>query len=672
MSETTQISPGQTFWVGLALTPSEDWHTYWRNPGDAGKATSIEWSLPAQFTASAIHWPAPSRLPSEPVVSFGYPADVLLPVQITVPADLQTDTVTLKAHARWLVCKDVCIPEQAELILTLRVGKQGQPTADAALILDALHQTPLEATVSSEFGSSHATPDAGDHVGSQIDLRISADAQLLNNITAAFFFPYASDIINNAAAQPLTIGKSHLGLVIPTLPTVAEDLLNKQRDARDLAGVVVIETGTGRAAWAINPTLNTALPPLVAITTTANSLSLFEALLFAFLGGLILNLMPCVLPVLSLKALAIARKSGAERAAIRAQGWVFAAGVIISFLIVAGALLVIKAAGAQIGWGFHLQNPLVIGVLIYVLFLVALNLSGVFEVGAGLQGVGQKFAHNNSAWGTFFTGVLAVMVATPCTAPFMAPALGFALTQPMGIALAVFLALGIGFALPLWLVCQIPAAQRLLPKPGAWMDTFKQLLAFPMYLAAIWLIWVLGRQSGPNAIGIILLGCLALGFATWVMTKQWKTFLRISFMVLAIVAAVMALHSVSKTSGLEHATSSNTAHAGIETEPYTPARLADLRAAHQPVFVNMTADWCITCMVNEKVAFTNNANKIFVEKNITYLIGDWTNYDPAITAYLAEFKRSGVPLYVYYDANDNVTVLPQILTERILLDALGQ
>ncbi|WP_051234739.1 protein-disulfide reductase DsbD family protein [Marinimicrobium agarilyticum] len=393
-----------------------------------------------------------------------------------------------------------------------------------------------------------------------------------------------------------------------------------------------------------------------------SSLWLLQAVGFALLGGMILNLMPCVFPVLSIKVMSLAQ---ADRSHMARHGWAYTAGIMVCFLAFSGILMLARAGGEAIGWGFQLQSPLLVAALAYLFFIMGLSLSGLINIGTGMMGAGQSLTQRSGLSGSFFTGVLAAVVASPCTAPFMGAALGFALTQPGLVGLTVFAALGLGMALPLLLLCHMPALARRLPRPGAWMETLKELLAFPLYITALWLVWVLGRQVGLNAAMVLCLGGVAIAFALWLMNRPaggWAQYLRRAGIAAAWVAAIVVPWQML-TSTPEH----------DRWQPYSAETLAELRAQGTPVFVNLTADWCITCMANEKVALgTEQVNNAFEELGVVTLKGDWTNRDPEITALLDAYGRSGVPLYLWFPSGHtgDGKMLPQLLTADIVEGAL--
>ena len=412
--------------------------------------------------------------------------------------------------------------------------------------------------------------------------------------------------------------------------------------------------------------------PKIANNNTGQ-LTFLSAVVLAFLGGLVLNLMPCVFPVLSIKALSLVEMKGQEAKEARLHGIAYTVGVILSFLLIAGVLIALKHAGTAIGWGFQLQNPIIVGLLAYLLFFIGLSLSGLIEIGSGLTSIGGKLAGNHSYTGSFFTGALATIVATPCTAPFMGAAMGFALTQSAFVSLTIFAVLGFGLALPYLLLSFIPAVRVLLPKPGAWMETFKQFLAFPMFASTLWLIWVLSQQAGTGAIFLALFGLLFLSFAVWL-----SRFSNLAARIIMIATIIGVIYTLSEMRNMSAPEATQTMSEKYTAISYSKDALAELLRRDEPVFVDMTAAWCITCKVNETTVLnTKTIQDLFAEKNVQQVVGDWTNRNAAITEYLDEHKRNGVPLYVYYGKPDPTTgirpepvILPQILTQAIVRNAL--
>jgi thiol:disulfide interchange protein DsbD len=694
VSEVRSAGPGQVFSVALVLDIRDGWHTYWRNPGDSGQATKITWELPPGFKAGEIEWTTPHRFELPPLVNYGYAKQAVHLVEVTAPATLPAGSdALLRAKASWLVCADLCIPENAELQLRLSAtAAPGAVDPDAAALF-ALARSELPAP-------SPATSARID--GDRFVIKLAADwGTTLGQIQSLSFFPYDDGLIEYAAPQTLTRGKDALELAIklgyqpPAGGPVRGLLLVTQADG-DRSTTVPLEiaaTLAARAGAAAAPHPQFAPLPSGAAPARApagagagaDDMGLGALLLFAILGGLVLNLMPCVFPVLSIKAIGLVEQAKKHPAAVRAKGLMFAAGVISSMLVLAAALLALRAGGEEIGWGFQLQSPLFVTLMAYLLLAVGLNLSGVFEVGGGLAGIGDGLTQGDSYHAAFFTGVLTTLVATPCTAPFMAAAVGAALTQSPFIALCIFTALGFGLALPYLLLSFAPVLRRALPKPGAWMDTLKQIFAFPMYASAAWLLWVLAQQTAVFGLGAALAGAILIGLAAWAYQKsktsaQTGRIIAVATACAAIGVAIALPVRVARTETAAPAAAAAAAQAGAPREadgwePYNAGRLASLQAAGKPVLVNFTASWCLTCLVNERTAFSDTAvQEIFRDKGITLMKGDWTNRDPQITKALAAFHRAGVPLYVVYNAKPGATdpeVLPQILSAGVVRDALA-
>jgi thiol:disulfide interchange protein len=660
VGETSAIAPGQSIWVALELNIRDGWHTYWRNPGDSGQATTLEWQLPPGFTAGDIVWTAPHRFEIPPLVNYGYAKHALHLVQVTAPKDLKAGTpVTLSAKAGWLVCSDVCIPEDANLQLTLPVSAEAgavDPTT-AALFTAARGELP-----SAQLAATTARIQDG-----RLIVTLGKEwGAVLSQIKSLEFFPYDEGGIEYAAPQTLTRSKGALELAMklgdqpPKAGTIRGVLSATEQNGNDS---VVVPMEIAAALSAAGPA------PAAAAEGAGRSLPVL--LLFAILGGVILNLMPCVFPVLSIKAMGLVEQAKKHPAAVRAKGLAFAAGVISSMLCLAGTLLALRAGGEQVGWGFQLQSPLFVTLLVYLLLAVGLNLSGVFEIGGGLAGIGDGLTRGESFRASFFTGVLTTLVATPCTAPYMAVAAGAALSQPAFIALCIFAALGFGLALPFLLLSFAPWLRRALPKPGAWMDTLKQFFAFPIYASAAWLLWVLAQQTSPFGLGAALAGAILIALAAWAYQKS-KSSSRIAraaalaTAALAVLLAVVLPVRFADVAAAAPSASAGGTHAADEWRPYDAAEVAKLTAAGRPLLVNFTASWCLTCLVNERNAFTDSAvQEIFRDKDVTLMKGDWTNRDPAITKALAAFGRAGVPLYVVYNSkpgSSEPVVLPQLLT----------
>lgn len=638
VSETDSVAPSTRFRIGLRFQLADGWHTYWKNPGDAGVAPELTLDLPAGTRAGEVEWPAPRRLAEGPIMTYGYLGQVLLTQTVTPPS--VGGPMVIKAHATWLVCKDLCVPEEGDFRLELP-GGAALPSPQAPLF--AAHD--------------RAVPRP-----SPWQARVSPDGALfvqgpeLNSTTVvdAWFVPDASERIQHDAAQPLSVRAGGFVLALR---------LAQGFDARaGLTGVLSLRDRSGQQTDVELHAVPGPPPPPVGPP-------LLQVLGFAFLGGLILNLMPCVFPILAMKAVGFA--AGAAHGRARAHAVSYTAGVLVTFTALALALLAARAGGSAAGWGFQFASPAFVTAMSWLLFVVGLNLSGVFEVGHGLTGIGGRVAARHGHLGSFFTGLLAVLVATPCTAPFMGVAVAAALAAPPLVTVLVFLAMGLGLASPYAALASVPGLARYMPRPGRWMELLRQGLAFPMYGAAVWLLWVVSQESGSTGVLATAAGFVLLGFAGWVwglsqgLSPRGRRFGQAS----AVMALLLTLAVLS---GSAMAPPSAAAHGETDIEAFTPARLAALRAAGQPVFVNITAAWCVTCLVNERVAIgTGAVQQAFGEKHVAYLKGDWTRQDPALTAYLRENGRDGVPLYVFYPAGNGLPVmLPQILTEGAILGLL--
>ena len=658
VAETTAAVPGTRLTLGLLLEHDPHWHTYWSNPGDSGLPTTLEFTLPDGVVAEQIAWPHPERFELSGIVNFGYGGRRLLPISITLPAGYAATSLPVRAAANWLVCEVECLPGKAEYALELPVAS----TAD------------VDASWAGDFASARAdlprasaatfaiAPDAGAMV-------LALDGLEAGAVPAEWqWFPETPETVANGAQpkwQRVADGwqarwpKSEYFTALPA----------------EVALVAVDGDGT---AWrfAAAPGAAGAITALADATSLQDDavepLGLLTALLFAFIGGLILNLMPCVFPVLSIKALG-ALGSAEDRAALRRHGAWYAAGVVATFLLLAGALLALRAGGEQLGWGFQLQEPRFVAAIALLLFAMALSFSGVWAFGGRFAGAGQRLTEGHGARASFFTGALAVVVASPCTAPFMGTALGWALAQPAVAALAVFVALGLGLAAPMLLLGFVPALARALPRPGPWLEGFRQLLAFPLYLTVVWLLWVYGEQTSQLGMAWLLAALTALAFALWLFGRRsaMRSLRARATTAMVSAAALVLAFGLALSSAVPAATGAQAARAD-GAEPGSDQRLAELRAAGQPVLVNMTAAWCITCLANERVALsTDTVREALATGGVAYLKGDWTRHDEAITRYLQRYDRNGVPLYVLYPPDGGAPrVLPQLLTPDAVADAI--
>jgi thiol:disulfide interchange protein DsbD len=647
VAERAAIVPGESLTVALRLAIIPEWHTYWLNPGDSGEPTALHWRLPAGFRAGPIEWPVPERLPAGPLMNFGYSGEALHLVRIDAPAGLVPGTqVTLAARATWLVCKIDCIPEEGELALTLPVAASaGRDERWAGPIAAARARIPAPATALAEWSLAARTGAEG------VVLHLSAAGRPA--LPEARFFPFEQGKVEPAAPQRLESAKGGYSL---TLPRAAQPVGAFHR----VSGVLVLsrEGDPQPRAFSIDVPVAAAAAP----ASAAAGLGFVAALLAAFAGGLILNLMPCVLPVLAIKVLGFA---GTDARQGRRHGLLYGAGVLVSFWALAGLLFALRAAGAELGWGFQLQSPAAVALLALLFFGLALNLSGVFELGGLVPGGLAAWSAKNPALDWFLTGVLAVVIAAPCTAPFMGAALGFAVAADAVQAFAVFTALGLGMALPYVALAWFPAWLRYVPKPGPWMVRLKQALAFPLYATVVWLAWVLGRQTGLDGVVWLLAACVTLAIAAWLAGLPGSRGLAArGAIALALVGSlVMAL--------VPREDASQAAASGATWRAYSAETVASLTAAGKPVFVDFTAAWCVTCQVNKKLVLSReDVLADFRARGVTLVRADWTRRDADIAQALAGVGRSGVPTYVLYRPGRAPVVLPEILTRERLVEAL--
>ena len=666
LSEVAQVNPGEPFWVALRQTIRPKWHTYWKNPGDSGLPTEIAWKLPDGAKAEPIVWPTPKLENVSGVINYGYSDDVLLLVRITPPADA-AGPLTIAADANWLVCEDVCIPEEGKFALTLPVGPTATPASAATRAL--FDKTRREVPVDLPWTARYGVAKSGDPT-----LVIDAKGLKADTLRGIYFFPGEWGAVAHMAKQNATVTADGI-----RIPLKKGDDKSKATPGKLIGTLVLTEkTGDGesRQAFDLVASLDPAFVPSPSFAADGEALSLWEALLFALLGGMILNLMPCVFPVLAMKAASFARLAGASRADMRQDGFAYTAGVLVTFALMAAIVLAIRASVGDVNWGFQFQSPVFSLLVAYLFFIVGLNLSGMFEIGGRFVGVGHGLATRPGPTGAFFTGALAVVVATPCTAPFMAAALGVALTQPAPQTVAVLLAMGLGLALPYLARASTPALQRLMPRPGLWMDRLRQFLAFPMYASAAWMIWVLTQQVGADGVMYALGGMILIAFAIWVAKLgdrvSWpRRSLAAASLLLALGAAVKLQDGPATA-----ATASGGVAAGVSFEGwerFSRARMDEAVKQGKPVFVDFTAAWCITCLVNERVALeTPTARRAFEQAGVVKLKGDWTNRDPEITSTLKEAGRAGVPLYLFWPPGaDKPRILPQVLTEAMILSELN-
>lgn len=652
VADTSVIVPGQPFRVGLLLRMAPGWHTYWQNPGDAGLATSLDWDLPPGFSADAISWPVPQRI-IEPgdIHAFAYKGETLLLVTITPPARIDASEVNLRARAKWLVCEKICIPGRADVSLTLAVGSEVRPENSA--LFDRFRamlpssSEPLFTTHWSATAKGWNLAIGGADIGGRVD-----------------FFPLEGD--EHVHATPRDLQNGAADIAIPgTSPA---------------RGVLVIDPEIGDPrGWVVSSEKSTTAP------SSPVTSGLWRFLLLGFIGGLILNLMPCVLPVISLKIFGFMRQAGDSRANILRHGAAFVAGIFLWFLGLAVVIIALKAAGSEVTWAFQFQNPWFNFVIGAVVFVFALNLFGVFEIvlpGRAAQGISQAGSHGGLT-GSFAQGILATLLATPCTAPFLGTALGFAFSQSSGVILAMFSSIAAGMSAPYLLLSAQPGWMRFLPQPGAWMERLKQFMGFPLLATLLWLLYVIGQQRGTEALIWAAAAYLGLGLSAWL----YGAFLgplssgRAKFLATLGILLSLGLTFFYFTVNLfARAAAHAPAQAGkissdvIPWVPYSEAELQRVLAEGRPVFLDFTADWCITCKFNMRTAIDTPAvREAFENLGIVPMLADWTNSNPEITRKLAQFDRVGVPFYLFYAAGqaDSPVILPELLTEQMVLRTIG-
>ena len=671
MIPASSLVRGQVSSGGLYFKMEQGWHVYWKNAGDAGEPPRMQWTLPAGITAGPLEFPAPQRIPVGPLMDYGYNDEVLFPFQIKVDSGAATGPTTLHAKVNWLVCREVCIPGKAELEITRPVVNAGAGVApvepDATLYARWVARLPQPVPAGFKAGF---TPAPGGYRITLITGQRETDAE---------FFPSDSDLIANAAPQKVTPTAKGLTLEIqkdPTATATAKQLTGIVELSGNRAYEIAIPEGaavavrslasTTEAAPAFDLTaVGTAHPP-----STASTAGLPRIIGLAFLGGIILNLMPCVFPVLFLKGLALVNSSQEQRHKLRAHGLIYTLGILVSFWILVGVLIALRSAGSRLGWGFQFQSPLFLFLMAGLLFFLGLSLAGQFEIGLSLTSAGGSLAEKQGYAGSFFTGVLAVIVATPCTAPFMGAAIGYALAQPSAVTFAVFTALALGLAAPYLALAFQPAWTRLLPRPGAWMEILRQAVSVPIFGTVIWMAWVVAQAYGATMLAALLAAFLLLAIAGWFLgrwpAKGWAAVLA-GMLVLCVVG--LGIYSAG---ALAIPAQAVTAAQPGSWQPWSEDAAKKAQSEGHPVFVDFTAKWCLSCQVNERVALdTPEVKKAFEDAHVVLLKADWTQHDDAITTALQHLGRDGVPAYVLYPpGNTGPTLLPEALTPGIVIDAL--
>ncbi len=648
--ETAVVVPGQTVTLALMMRPDKGWHGYWKNPGDSGIETQIAWELPEGLTAGPIQYPVPERLIISGLMNYVYEGDYAQLIDVKVPAGLASGTkLPIRARVDYLACTDeICVPETANVAVDLEAGSAPAAQTNRAMF-DRFRQA-LPRPLGSEARFERA--------GNRFRLAIPFPAGL--ELREPYFYPLTDGALSYGAAQ--TFSRSGDTLIVET------DAATNGGNLQAVEGVLKLSDHNGLSLKAVPGAVPAAGTPVASEgeQPAAGASAMLAALLGAVLGGLLLNIMPCVFPILSLKALSLA-KAGGDEAAAKREAIAYTGGAVLICLALGAALLALRAGGAAAGWAFQLQDPRVILSLLLLVTAIALNLAGLFELPA-LTG-GGRLAERGGLSGAFWTGALAAFVATPCTGPFMGAALGAALVLPTAVALAIFAGLGFGLALPFLLLGFVPALRRRLPKPGAWMERFRRLMSVPMFLTALALAWILGRQAGVDGMALGLAAAMVLAFALWwVGRRQGRRglWLPLAPAALAATAAMFLIPTVASEPALA------SPQGALKTEPFSEARLAALQGEGKPVFVYFTADWCVTCKVNEKGALEREqVAQAFAKNEVAVLVGDWTRGDAAIGRFLEKHGRSGVPLYLYYEPGKPVEILPQVLTPSRLVSMVS-
>lgn len=648
ISSHDSILPGQKFYIALQTKLDRNWHTYWQNPGDSGEPVYIDWALPIGIEAGVINWPSPKVIQTGPIVNYGFEGSPIFPVQFSVGKDVEPGSiVTITANFSYLVCKDICIPENGSANLSIAIGPSIEDMLQKTKIDFALNKVPKKGDIESTVELKGET------------IKVGFKNFSLGNISELYFFPYENGYFKNISRKSSRNNNDRL--VLELIP----DLRRKEIFPSNVRGVLTYKiNGIPNSEVIDLDTSKLKLKEKKLLKKTPTNLSFVSALFGAFIGGIILNFMPCVFPIISMKAFSIAKLVSEKKSAIKRDALLYSAGIMTTFLVFAIVILLLKLGGAEIGWGFHLQSPKVVSVLSIILFLAGLSLLGVFETGSVFQNFSSRVMQKYKMTNSFFTGAFAVVVATPCTAPLMAGALGYAFVSTGLITITVLLSLGAGFASPFLLLACFPNIITKLPKPGVWMKYFKEALSFPMFAASIWLLWVLDQQVGPDGVAKVLVSFLFFVIAIW-FVKNNISARKLLAPIFLIIALILPLY------GDYNAEDNNTLYGSYEEE-WSSERVLDLNNEGKRVFVNFTAAWCVTCKYNEKVVLNDpRVKKLFKDTDTTLLVADWTNKNSKITKELRAHGRAGVPLYlVYSDTLITPVILPQTLSYNVIKNAI--
>lgn len=655
LAEDQTIQPGHPFWVGVRLEIQEGWDTYWINPGEAGLPTQVTWHLPEGYSVSALKWPAPKLFSSQDLIAFGYGNSTMLLAQITPPSTIDLSSLDIRADVSWLACKESCVPGESELLLSLPISMKAPQKDEKSLSYFNNAREQLPAPSEQQIHLTKESKKLVLHLGSQ-------------EIKEALFIPETKDLIDYHSPQLLQKGEGQYLL--------QTKLLDQKSGLPDhVKGVLLVKDPATDSQKAISIDL-----PI--LSATALSSKFWTALFFAFLGGIILNVMPCVLPVIALKIMSFVKLAGEKKSELFKHGAAFTGGVLSSFWVLTALLLILRTFGQSVGWGFQLQEPLFVAILIAFLFLFSLSLFGLFEMGSSFIALEGKARVRSPLISAFLNGVLATVVATPCTGPFLGSALGFALTLPVVSSFSIFTAMGIGMALPYLLFSLFPKLLRFLPKPGNWMIVFKQIIGFVMMATLLWLLWVFASQTTLAATFILLGSLLVIALSAWIF-GTWATPFRgkavrrlaMSFsLVLLAISGGVIVTSVKKLAAGEQTEITTSASEKSDWIPFSQEKLDQLRAEGKPVFVDFTARWCLICQSNKIPLHSNEVIQAFQDKGVTLMLADWTKKSPVITEMLEKLGRSGVPLYVLYpaDSQSEPLILPQTLSKTLVLDYLEQ
>ncbi len=622
---TSNNSQADELFIGIKMDMQKNWHTYWKNPGDSGGPIKVSWNLPDGLGVSDIYWPTPKLIPYSPLMTYGYKDFVIFPFKVTYESF--NELKNIKADIDFLICDDICVPEKAQIDTSFEKIPYSQE------LKKWINKVP-----------NVTFPILANQNENNLQLRFSFNDDIEN----IYFFIDQQDIVLHSKVQNLSKEKDNWLLSISTE--------NNPKHNEKLKGVIVIND----ESYLIDSDLSIDSYSKEAIT-------IIKALIFAFIGGLILNLMPCVFPIISLKVLSFISLGGDSTFKIRAHSIMFSFGVLASFLFIATLLIMLKSSGSSVGWGFQLQSPLIVGLLSLIMFLIGLILLMDINLGSSFTRLGSIGSNSTNYSSSFATGVLAVVVASPCTAPFMGAAIGYALIQPSSVTLPIFLSLGLGFAFPYLLISFRPSLISSLPQPGKWMETLKEFFAFPMFATALWLLWVFSLQTSADALINLLISILLISFVIWFYTKVSQNYLKILLPITLLLILIFQINQFLSISTIDVNDDEPNLTWNIDTEN-------ELISSNQAYLINFTAAWCITCQANDKVALSRKSVKEYLKNNnIEYIIADWTNRDENILKVLNKYGRSGVPLYVFWKPGmQDPIVLPSILTESLVLDTLNK